>query len=488
MNNKYKNVITQLTNLENIVVSETTRHTAEISKVVPSQKLSATNLIQYLALRNEDIRDLQKELHHLGLSSLASAESHILSQLQSIRTILGHKYSMLEKSENTYELASLDLEKKAGRLFGTKDQEMLPYIMVTFDASFADNYALIKNLLLNGMNVARINCAHDDEAVWARMINKLKKACHQTGKPCKIYMDLAGPKIRTGILNKGSKKGKVKLKEGQLIWVTESGEDFDKNDIVVSPNEPGIIPMIKKGERIYFDDGIIKGVAEKIKKDSIGVRITRVSSDKKLLKSGKGINFPDSNLDISPLTEFDIASLAFICDHADLIGYSFVRKPDDVSLLRNVIREITYKEINLIIKIETTEAVKNLPGLLLEGMKQDVFGIMIARGDLAVEIGFERMGEIQEEILWICEAAHAPVIWATQVLENLNKSGIATRSEITDAGHAAMAECVMINKGAYTIEVLETLLDILLRTSEHRRKKRFTFRPLNIAKRFLSPA
>jgi pyruvate kinase len=110
---------------------------------------------------------------------------------------------------------------------------------------------------------------------------------------------------------------------------------------------------------------------------------------------------------------------------------------------------------------------------------------MIARGDLAVEIGFERMGEIQEEILWICEAAHVPVVWATQVLETLNKTGIATRSEITDAAHAALAECVMVNKGNHTIEVIETLRDILLRSSGHQIKKRFTFRPLSIAERFM---
>jgi pyruvate kinase len=118
-------------------------------------------------------------------------------------------------------------------------------------------------------------------------------------------------------------------------------------------------------------------------------------------------------------------------------------------------------------------------------MHQKAFGAMIARGDLAVEIGFERMSEIQEEILWICESAHVPVVWATQVLENLNKSGVATRSEITDVGHAAMAECVMINKGDHTIEVIETLRDIMHRVGGHHIKKRFTFRPLSIARNFL---
>jgi pyruvate kinase len=139
---------------------------------------------------------------------------------------------------------------------------------------------------------------------------------------------------------------------------------------------------------------------------------------------------------------------------------------------------------SVVYKIETPDSVANLPALILEGMKTPPFGVMIARGDLAVEIGFERLGEIQEEILWICEAAHVPVVWATQVLENLQKSGMPTRSEITDAGQAALAECVMINKGAHTIPVLRSLKEIMERTSGRRTKKKFTLGPLNIARDF----
>ena len=185
------------------------------------------------------------------------------------------------------------------------------------------------------------------------------------------------------------------------------------------------------------------------------------------------------------LSYFDKACLPFICTHADMLGYSFLRFPSDLENLQQVLKKHAAQPPNIILKIETPEAVKNLPQLLLQGMQQKAFGVMIARGDLAVEIGFERMGEIQEEILWICEAAHVPVIWATQVLETLNKSGVATRSEITDAAHAALAECVMINKGDHTIEVIETLSDILHRIGGHHIKKRFTFRPLSIAENFM---
>ncbi|MEI9911804.1 MAG: pyruvate kinase [Bacteroidota bacterium] len=299
-------------------------------------------------------------------------------------------------------------------------------------------------------------------------------------------MDLAGPKIRTRLIKKGREKGKVKVKEGELVWLSDDAAGFKDDDIVISPNEPGIIGMLKKGERVYIDDGIIKGVVEAINKKAAGMRIIRISSGKKQIKKDKGINFPDSEISIASLTEFDKTCLPFICDHADMVGYSFVRVPSDLAELQQVLKKLSSVPPHIIIKIETPEAVKNLPDLLLQGMQQKVFGVMIARGDLAVEIGFERLGEIQEEILWICESAHVPVIWATQVLETLNKSGIATRSEITDAAHSAMAECVMINKGDHTIKVIETLRDILHRTGGHHIKKRFTFRPLSIARRFMN--
>lgn len=472
--------------LEKRMLLETDKRQTLFKNIHPKQLPAARNLLHYLTLRKEDIRELQDSLHIHGLSSLASAESHIHRQLQSILERLGKRYLASELDTCTYDFNLVQMTNKSKILFGEKGDPVTPNIMVTFDASFADNYALIKNLLQNGMNVARINCAHDDQATWSRMIQHLKRACRYSGHECKIYMDLAGPKIRTCLMNKGKQKGKVKVKEGELVWLSDDAKGFEIDEIVISPNEPGIIKMLKKGERVYIDDGIIKGVIEKITPDKVTMRIVRISSKKQVIKEGKGINFPDSEITIPSLTEFDKACLPFICEHADMMGYSFIRSAADLAGLQLALKEHSPQPPNIIIKIETPESVKNLPWLLLQGMQQKAFGVMIARGDLAVEIGFERMGEIQEEILWICEAAHVPVIWATQVLETLNKSGIATRSEITDAAHAAMAECVMINKGDYTIKVIETLTDILQRIGGHHIKKRFTFRSLSIATSFMN--
>jgi len=483
--NPLQQVKQQLSTLEDKMIAEAANKELATKAIHPQQQYAARNLVHYLTLRSEDIRELQDALHIHGLSSLASSESHIHRQLQAILQRLGKQYSKKELDICTYDFGTKQIAQRSRILFGEKNDNVSPYIMVTFDSSFAEDYGLVKKLLQNGMNIARINCAHDDENTWSAMLHHLEKARQETGLKCKLYMDIAGPKIRTTLLNKGSKKGKVKIKEGELIWLAEKGKNFDKDEIVISPNATGIVPMLKKGERVYIDDGMIKGVVETVTKDGVAVRVVRISLSKSQIKSEKGINFPDSQISVLPITDFDRACLPFICKHADMVGYSFVRNSSDIAELQQILNNLAQKPPYIILKIETPESVKNLPSLLLQGMQQKAFGVMIARGDLAVEIGFERTGEIQDEILWICEAAHVPVVWATQVLETLNKTGMATRSEITDAAHAGMAECVMVNKGDYTIKVIETLRNILHRIGGHHIKKRFTFRPLSIAEKFI---
>jgi pyruvate kinase len=451
------------------------------SKVHPSNFKNACNLLHYLSLRTLDIRDLQDRLHAAGLSSLASSESHIRGQLLSILRRLGKEKKTAGKVFD-YESSRLSLKQKATALFGERQNEQLPFIMVTFDKKLADDYAAVKNLLQSGMSVARINCAHDDESTWFRMIQHIRRASKITGLGCKVYMDLAGPKIRTAMIG----DDKLKVREGQLIYLTDEAHlKEDDKDVNIGCTIPGIAKQLNTGEVVLFDDGLIEARVEKVEGNKAVLQIMRISSKKPFIKKEKGINFPDSSLSLSALTEYDRKCLPFILKHADMVGYSFVRNTKDLLVLKEAMGK--NKNTSLIIKIETPEAVKNLPSLLFFGLQEENVGVMIARGDLAVEIGFERMSEIQEEILWICEAAHVPVIWATQVLESLNKSGIATRSEVTDAAHAAMADCVMINKGQHIIRVIEMLKDIFLRSGGHHVKKRFTFRPLAIATRFMTP-
>ena len=197
------------------------------------------------------------------------------------------------------------------------------------------------------------------------------------------------------------------------------------------------------------------------------------------LKPGKGVNFPSTELDLPPLTSKDFRDLDFIAEHADLIGYSFVQRVDDIELLQDhlVARAPKREPPGLVLKIETPLAVRNLPHLILQSAAHNPTAVMIARGDLAVELGFARLTEMQEEILWLCEAAHTPVVWATQVLDNYVRDGVASRAEMTDAAMAQGAECVMLNKGPYLAEGVAFLRDVLTRMDRHRDKEIRPLRP-----------
>lgn len=453
-----------------------------LAEIPEPNRISAINFLKYLILRKTDVRDLQVLLHENGLSSLASCESHTQRQIEMTLKHLGEKFEKLDTC--TTEYGSKKIEASSQQLFGPKPENWPASIMVTFDASFLADKDLLPKLLKKGMSIARINCAHDDESVWKEMVDKIRLASESTKLPCKIHMDLAGPKIRTKLLTKGKDKGRVEIKVGQMIWLSDSAKGFKPKEIVISPNEPGVISGLKIGDRVFIDDGLILGLVQKVERGKALLKIVRISTKKPFIKAEKGINFPDCSLQVSSLTDFDKKCLPFVCANADTVGFSFVRSSLDIADLRTALKEIVADIPFLIFKIETQEAVKNLPSLLIEGMKDPDFGVMIARGDLAVEIGFERLVEIQDEILWLCEAAHVPVIWATQVLENLHKSGVATRAEVTDAGHASRAECIMINKGKHTLEVLKTLRDISQRSAALRIKNRLVFRPLKIAADF----
>lgn len=174
---------------------------------------------------------------------------------------------------------------------------------------------------------------------------------------------------------------------------------------------------------------------------------------------GKGLNLPDSSVytHVSAITEADIETLSLIAPIADLIGISFVHNPADIQALRLHLGQLTDRKIGVIAKIETKSAALALANILLEGLKQDLFGVMIARGDLVVESGFEQFANVQEEILNLCQAAHLPVIWATGILEQLNKTGMPVRSELTDAYMGLRADCVMLNKGPYVTSSVKFL-------------------------------
>ena len=235
------------------------------------------------------------------------------------------------------------------------------------------------------------------------------------------------------------------------------------------------------GDPIWFDDGKIGGVIESNDSDSLTIRITRARAQGSNLLADKGINLPKTAVEVPALTAKDLDNLKRLVQHIDMVGLSFVQRPDDVLELEDRLHELGAGHLGIVLKIENRLAFENLPKLLLAGLRSPPIGVMVARGDLAVELGFERLSEVQEQILWICEAAHVPVIWATQVLEDMAKTGMPSRAEVTDAAMSGRAECVMLNKGPYVVEVVDFLSGVLERMESHQSKKSSMLRRLSIS-------
>ena len=587
-----------------------------LQDVDPGNQFSARNLLNYLALRSRDLRPLQARLAAVGLSSLGRAESNVLAAVDAVSFVL-HQLAC-KKSSDPALVERLDaaagqrvLDSHTDAVFGPRHSSRGAAIMVTMPTEAATDFTLVDQLLDEGMECMRINCAHDGPEQWSRMIEHLRRAEARQHRPCRILMDLAGPKIRTGPLEPGpavvklrpqrdvfgrvtapahvwlydqdsprcsptpgdaslpvpgswlrslargdmvcmvdargaSRKLQVVAADDEGCWLesrktcyVESGtvlrverargvtaETPDEaavgqlpsrdlrltlaigDELVITPsNLPGrdatrdargrvltparigctageVFTDVRPGDRIWFDDGKIGGIVDRCEPDRLHVRITRARAKGARLGAEKGINLPDTTLRLPAITDKDRTDLEFVARHADMVALSFVNSVTDVRELRSILSSFKGPHPAIVLKIETVRGFTNLPSMLLEAMKSPRCALMIARGDLAVECGFERLAEAQEEILWLCEAAHVPVIWATQVLETLAKKGIPSRAEVTDAAMAHRAECVMLNKGPYIVQAVKALDDILRRMHGHQAKKRSMLRELQLVSSF----
>lgn len=472
----------------------------ELVDAIPEdRRRSARNLLHYIALRRHDIRSLQEQLVPRGLSSLGRCEGFVMANTEAVLSVLcrlsGAVPDVLPKDHVPIQFAEARdlLCQRSEALFGGKQN--LPTIMVTMPSEAASDFELVRDLLQAGMAVMRINCAHDGPNAWLQMIENMRRAEAEVGKSCRVSMDLAGPKIRTGPIK--SKFDAISLRKSDQLKLTNSDRPGRPRRMTTNGNVksiarigcslPEVFQDVRRGDGVLFDDGKIAGVVEQVHEDHMIVKITRAKKKGQKLRALKGINFPDTELNLPALTDKDIEDLAFIAEHADIVNYSFVRQPNDLERLHHELNRLGHSQMPIILKIENPQSFENLPSLLLEAMRySSLTGVMIARGDLAVECGWERLVEVQEEVLWMCEAAHIPAVWATQVLEGLAKKGLPTRAELTDAGAGARAECVMLNKGPNIVKAVDCLYDILSRMHEHQRKKRPLFRRLHVADRIAS--
>ncbi|ESR22416.1 pyruvate kinase [Lutibaculum baratangense] len=443
-----------------------------------SFQVSALNFAHYLALRRRDLRGLQSQLMVYGLSSLGRLEGRVLANLDAVggalRAMAGEAPAHYPRPHAFFRGQRL-LASHAEALLGPQARPGRDVrIMVTLPSEAADEPHLLLALARAGAEAVRINCAHDDAERWERMVAGIRHAEVAVGRRMRILMDLGGPKCRTAEVRHPPDRGRIA--EGDVVLLVRDGAfvPLEQAPFQAACGLPGVVDRLRSGDPVFVDDGKLGGVVEAVSAEGARIRVTRATAKGRKLKPDQGLNFPATDLGVVALTDRDRADLDFVAGHADVVGYSFVQSADDVRVLQRelaVRRPNDWNRIGVIAKIETPHAVRNLPEIIVAAASCQPFGVMIARGDLAVELGFERLAEMQEEMMWLCEAAHVPVVWATQVLESLVKKGLPTRGDMTDAAMSARAECVMLNKGPNVVEAVNMLDRLLVRMAEHQTKK-----------------
>ncbi|MHC0053287.1 pyruvate kinase [Actibacterium sp. D379-3] len=439
----------------------------------PEFQDSARNLADYLALRRADFSALQAPLAALGLSTLGRAEGHVRASIDAVLAslaLIGGAASAHYPAPAAFEAGHALLGARRDALFGGGAGARRTRIMVTLPTAAAEDPALVHRMVAEGADCARINCAHDGPDVWAAMIENVRRAADAAGRAVPVQMDLGGPKLRIEAL---SSTKKHRLFPGDRFALAERIKKGD-NLLTATLTDPVLLTHLKPGAPVWIDDGKLRARVVEAEPCHAVLEVTGAPAKGARIKLEKGVNLPGVDLAIPALTADDLESLDFVVGHADLVAFSFVQTPGDVAALIAAMeaRAVPDRPLpGIMLKVETPLAVRNLPELIVAAGGRLPVAVMIARGDLAVEIGFERLSEIQEEILWLCEAARVPVVWATQVLEGLLKQGQATRAETTDAAMGQRAECVMLNKGPYLPEAVAFLSGILTRMDRHQNKK-----------------
>jgi pyruvate kinase len=439
----------------------------------PAHESSLRNLAHYLALRRQDLRELQESLSLLGLSSLGRAEARVLANLDAIRASLaavaGAEDASSRPSVETMRQGRTRVRAILDALAGPPPAGRSARILVTLPLQAAEEPARIGELLDAGADMLRINAAHGDPDTWHAMVDGVRREAQRRGREVRILIDLPGPGVRTRMERKTRK-----LEGGDRLRVLRRPER--RRDVGVSA--PEVLDVIPMGALVSFDDGRLE--ARVIARDASGLTlvVTQAREGGDRIRPDKGVGVPGVPLPLASPSEADLAAIDALADRADLFGLSFVRSADDIARLQDALRARRGELPGIVAKIETARAIRALPEILAQGAGHGPFAVMIARGDLAVEIGFERLAEIQEELLWVCEAAHVPIVWATQVLESLAKSGLPSRAEITDAAMAQRAEIVMLNKGAFVTKAIGVLDDVLRRMEGHAHKKSPSLRAL----------
>ena len=305
-----------------------------------------------------------------------------------------------------------------------------------------------------GMDMARINASHADTDIIRAEVEAVREASRRAGKEVGIILDLMGPKLRVGEIA----GGEAALAQGSRLCLC--GESFTGDARRVSVNLPGLSSLVSVGDTVLLDDGAIVLVVEEVGASEVFCRVTRGG----VLRSRKGLNLPGKSLPLPSLTEKDLTDLRTgVQAGVDWVALSFVRSREDLDALRGVMRENGW-DLPMIAKVEKSEAVRELDAVV-----EAADGVMVARGDLGVEMPLEEIPLLQKRIIATAARHGKPVITATQMLQSMIESPAPTRAEVTDVANAVLdgSDAVMLSGetavGGFPVAVVETMRRIVRR-------------------------
>lgn len=335
--------------------------------------------------------------------------------------------------------------------------------------------ANLEKAIRAGLNVARLNFSHGSHEDHLKVIQSLRKLSEELKAPVTILQDLQGPKIRVGKFETGS----IEIKADEVVTITMKPV-LGKPGLIPS-DFPELAVSVKPGDRILLDDGLLELKVLSLHGDELKAQVIYGG----VLKDRKGMNCPGVPLAVDCLTEKDLKDLEFgLANNVDCIALSFVRQAKDIRRLREMI-DAKNPNIKICSKIEMIEAVDNLEEIV---RLSDI--VMVARGDLAVEIGNSRLPAVQKEIIRTCNRLNKPVITATQMLDSMVENPRPTRAEITDVANAVLdgSDALMLSaetaSGKYPFRCLQTM-DEIIREVEEKQEKYYK---INLENEFLSPA
>lgn len=324
----------------------------------------------------------------------------------------------------------------------------------------ADKKETLRALVDNGMDIARFNFSHGDHAEQKARFDLLKEVRQEAKKPIAMLLDTKGPEIRTGLLENG---GKVTLKEGETFTLT--AEEIPGNEKIVSQTYAGLAKDVKVGDTILIDDGLI------------GLKVTQICGKDVVclvinggeLGQRKGINVPNVSVNLPGLTKKDRDDIIFGIEQGiDFVAASFVRNAEAVKEIKALLKEHGAENVDVIAKIENSEGIENIDKII-----NAADGIMVARGDLGVEIPAYEVPHVQKSIVQKCNAKYKPVIIATQMLDSMIRNPRPTRAEVTDVANAVLdgTDAIMLSgetaMGKYPVEALKMMVQIAESTEQH---------------------